>query len=157
MKKGGFLARRWQQLAELRDQGDAVPRGFALGIALGFTPLFGVKTLLSLLLAPLVRGNRIAAVVGTTLHDVTLPLAPALLRLEYDVGFWILQRPHRWPAALQYRHLKPRDWFSWTTFITVAPPLLVGSLVVAAPVAVLAYYLVRQALRIRVPVDQPPT
>ncbi|HEX8679888.1 MAG TPA: DUF2062 domain-containing protein [Chthoniobacterales bacterium] len=155
MKSAGFFARRWQKLAALREEGDAVPRGFALGVALGFTPLFGLKTLLALLLAPLARGNRIAAVLGTTIHDVMLPITPALLRLEYDLGFWILQRPHRWPAALELHHLRPHDWLSWTTFVTVAPPLLVGSLIVAAPATALAYLLVRRALRIGVAVDRP--
>ena len=80
--------RQWQQVtAAAADSGDAVARGFALGVGLGFTPLFGLKTLLAMVLAPLLRGNRMAAIVGTTIHDVTLPLMPALLRLEYDLGF----------------------------------------------------------------------
>jgi len=154
-RAAGFFARRRQELAAIRGDREAVARGFGLGIALGFTPLFGLKTLLALLLAPLLRGTRMAAVLGTTVHDLALPIAPALLRLEYDIGFWVLQRPHRWPAGLQLHHLHPHDWMSWTTFITVAPPLLVGSLVIAAPVSALAYLLVRRALRIRVAVDQP--
>jgi uncharacterized protein (DUF2062 family) len=141
-----FLVRRWKQIATIPGGGDAVARGFALGIGLGFTPLFGVKTLLALLVAPLLRGNRMAAILGTTVHDVLLPVMPALLRLEYDIGFWILQRPHRWPATLQLHHLHPHDWMSWTTFITVAPPLLIGSLVIATPVSFLAYLITRRAV-----------
>jgi hypothetical protein len=111
------------------------------------TPLFGLKTLLALLLAPAVRGNRTAAVLGTTVHDVALPFAPALLRLEYDLGYWLLQRPHHWPAAINLHQLHPHDWLSWTTFLTTAPALLIGSLVVALPSAFAAYAIARLALR----------
>jgi uncharacterized protein (DUF2062 family) len=91
---------------------ESVARGIALGIGLGLTPLHGLKTLLALLLAPLLRGNRTAAVVRTTLHDITFPLLPAFLRLEYDLGYWILRRPYRWPASLHLHHLHAHDWMS---------------------------------------------
>ena len=142
-----YFADRWRQLAAMEGERDAVARGFALGVALGFTPLWGLKTLLALLIAPWVRGKRMAAVIGTTLHDVALPFAPAVLRFEYDVGYWILQRPHRWPAALDLHQLHPHGWLSWTTFFATVPPLLVGSVVIALPGALVAYAIVRVLLR----------
>ncbi|HEX8280796.1 MAG TPA: DUF2062 domain-containing protein [Chthoniobacterales bacterium] len=139
-----FLRMQWRKVLATGGTREAVARGVALGVGLGFTPLFGLKTLLALLLAPAVRGNRTAALVGTTLHDVLLPLAPALLRLEYDLGYWLLHRPHRWPAAIELHHVRPHDWLSWTTFLGLASPLLVGSLLVAAPISLVSYFVVRR-------------
>ncbi|HEV3409104.1 MAG TPA: DUF2062 domain-containing protein, partial [Chthoniobacterales bacterium] len=59
--------RQWRELSAIRNQGEAVARGFALGVGFGFLPLSGLKTLLALLIAPRLRANRMAAVIGTTL------------------------------------------------------------------------------------------
>ena len=78
------------RLVTLRDTPHAIAGGVAIGVFIGFTPLFGIKTLLSLGVAYLLRCNPIAAVIAVSLHDVVTPLWPVLLRLEYDIGFWVL-------------------------------------------------------------------
>lgn len=131
---------------------EATPRAIAIGVAagifFGFTPLWGLKTLLALLTARLLGGNLIAAAVATTIHDVLLPLMPLLLRWEYDLGYLLLSHPHHLPARLHLHHQDPVAWFHWSTFFTVGLPLLLGSLFVAAPSAIAAFY-VTQALIVR--------
>src|SRR5215467_5763703 len=96
--------RRWLhehslKLLAIRDAPVAVAGGVAIGIFFGFTPLFGLRMLLSLFFAWLLRCNLLAAVIATTLHDVVLPFMPVVFRWEYDIGFWLLSKPHHWPAS----------------------------------------------------------
>ena len=60
----------------------AIAGGVAIGVFVGFTPLFGIKTLLSLGGAYLLRCNPIAAVIAVSLHDIVTPLWPVLLRVD---------------------------------------------------------------------------
>ena len=75
--------------------------GVAAVVFWGFVPLVGLKTLLALGCARLLRGSMVAAVITVTLHDVLLPVAPLLLRWEYDLGYWLLSHPHAFPPSLQ--------------------------------------------------------
>lgn len=144
MKPWSFKPLR--KLFTIEDSPESIARGLALGTLLGFTPLFGFKTLFSLLLAVWLRGNKIAAVIGASLHDLALPLLPVLLRVEYDIGFWLLSQPHQLPTALHHLHLRPHEWLTWTTFFTVGAPLLLGSLVVGLPLSGLVYFATRRYL-----------
>ena len=128
------------KLLAIRDAPSAIAGGAAIGIFFGFTPLFGLKTILSLLFAWLFRCNLLAAAIAVTLHDLVLPFMPVVFRWEYDVGYWLLSNPHRLPASIRHLRWNPQAWRSWTTFVTVGVPLLVGSLVCAAPVAAACYF-----------------
>ncbi len=123
-----------------------IARGFALGVLLGFTPLFGLKTLLALLFAWWLRGNKVAAVAGVTLHDLATPFIPLLLRLEYDTGFWLLSRPHELPPPLSLHHLSWQAMLNWTTFLRGGVPLLLGLLVIGLPISVAVYLVLRSIL-----------
>ena len=56
----------------------------------GFTPLMGLKLLLSIAVAWLLRSNKIAAAIAVTLHDLILPFSPAIYLWEYKMGMWVL-------------------------------------------------------------------
>lgn len=127
-------------LSQLRDRPHAVALGIASGTFFGFIPLFGFKTLLAIGVAKVARGNMIAAAVAVTLHDVILPLAPVLLRWEYQLGYWILSHPHHLPPGLGATHQGPSMWFHWDTLFSVGLPLMLGSVIVAVPFAVVSYY-----------------
>lgn len=129
----------FRKLLELRDTPHAIAGGVAIGMFWGFTPLFGVKTLLCLGTAWLARCSKLAAVISVCLHDVITPLWPVLLRLEYDIGYWILSNPHRLPPKIEMHHLKLGEMLQWTTFLDVGLPLLVGSMAFAVPAATIAY------------------
>jgi uncharacterized protein (DUF2062 family) len=130
-----------RQLLQLKDTTHAIALGTAIGMFFGFVPLWGFKTLLALGVARLVRGNLLATAIAATLHDIALPLMPLLLRWEYDIGYWLLSHPHELPPSLHLSHHSPAIWFRWSTFLTVGRPLLLGALVIAAPVAIATYYI----------------
>ena len=141
--------KRWLQahhltLMALPDTPHSIALGSAIGIFFGFTPLFGMKTLLSLAFAWLFKGNKIAAFICVTLHDIILPFWPAIFLWQYRMGMWALHR--RVPERLGFRHVALGDYMEWTTFFTVGQPLLVGSLFLALPAATLVYFGLRAVL-----------
>jgi hypothetical protein len=141
MKKTERLVMRWRKLMGIKDSPHAVALGVAVGIFFGFTPLLGLKTLLALGVTWLLRGNLLATVIAATSHDVLLPIVPFLMRWEYDLGYWLLSHPHVLPPHLDLHQLAPSTWLHWSTFLTAGRPLLIGSLVFAAPASGVAYAL----------------
>ena len=140
-----------KKLFSLKDTPHAIAGGVAIGVFVGFTPLFGVKTLLSLGLAYALRCNPIAAVIAVSLHDVLMPFAPFLMRMEYDIGYWMLSHPHHLPPKLElsHQHLHLGEMLKWTTFLNLGLPLLLGSLVVSAPAAVVSYFFMLTIVKAR--------
>lgn len=134
---------RTKQLFGLKDLPHAVSIGMAVGVFFGFTPLWGLKTLLALGGTRLLRGNVLAAALAVTLHDVLLPFMPLVMRWEYDLGHWLLSHPHEFPGRFQLDGIHPALWLHWSTFFTVGRPLLAGSAAFAAPLALATYYLAR--------------
>jgi uncharacterized protein (DUF2062 family) len=142
--------RRWLhehslKLLAIRDTPEAIAGGVAIGIFFGFTPLFGLKTALTILLAWVTRSNIIAAVLASAAHDVLLPLMPVIYRWEYDVGYWLLSSPHHLPKPLRRMHWEGISLHGWIRFLLgVGKPLLVGGVVCATPFAILSYFLTRR-------------
>jgi hypothetical protein len=136
----------WQRLVQIEDSPHAIAGGVAIGMFFGFTPLLGLKTLLCLLAAAALRCNPIAAVAAVCLHDVLTPLWPFLLRIEFDLGHFLLSHPHQLPEHLATGKLHPADLLKWSTFLGVGLPMLVGSLVLAIPAATAAYFAMRAFL-----------
>ncbi len=130
-----------QSLFQIRDTPHAIAGGVAIGIFFGFTPLWGLKTLLAILVAWLFRFSKISAVLAVTFHDILLPLVPVILRWQYDVGFFIISHPHRLPPRLSPKHLH----FDLMSLLTVKTlhllwPILVGSVFLGIPVAIIMYF-----------------
>jgi uncharacterized protein (DUF2062 family) len=145
--------RRWLKehslkLLAIRDQPGAVAGGVAIGIFFGFTPLVGLKTASSIFFAWVTRSNLIAAAVACTLHDLFLPFMPLIYRFEYRVGYWLLSQPHHWPVALRKLDWSGYSWrtWNWHAFFTLGRPLLLGSIVLAVPSALLAFAITKVAL-----------
>lgn len=131
-------------LMTLPDTPHSIALGAAVGMFFGFTPLFGMKTLLSITVAWLLKSNKIAAVITVTLHDLLLPFVPAMFFWQYRMGMWALYG--RVPQRAGFRHVALRDYMEWTTFLTVGRPILVGSLFFAVPAALLVYFGLRAVL-----------
>lgn len=129
------------KLLAIRDTPEAIAGGIAIGIFFGFTPLFGLKTLSAILVAWLTRCNILAAVIAGTLHDVVLPFMPVIYLGEYRLGYWLLNQ--EWPPVIGLK-LGPHAWRSWTTFVTVGKPMLLGSAFCGAPLAVLSFFIARR-------------
>ena len=146
--------RRWfhehsLKLLAIRDTPEAIAGGVAIGIFFGFVPIVGLKTVSAIFFAWLTRSNILAAVIAGALHDVILPLMPIIYRWEYDVGYWLLHDPHRWPTALTQMRWSGHSWRDWRTyfdgqrFIAIGKPLLVGSTICSAPFAILSYFITK--------------
>jgi uncharacterized protein (DUF2062 family) len=134
----------WKKLVEIQAGPHAIAAGFAIGLFVGFTPLFGFKTALTLLFATILRTNPIAAIIGVTLHDLFLPFLPASLLLEYDIGYWLMSHPHHLPPKLHLGDLELQELLHWTTFFREGLPLLIGSLVLGAPISLASYFLLKK-------------
>lgn len=137
------------KLLDLRDAPHALAGGVAIGMFIGFTPLFGLKTLLCLAAAYLLRCNPIAAVISVSLHDVVTPFWPVLLELEYKIGWEVLGWLHQAPAAQPPQHFHMHEVMQWTTFLGVGLPMLVGSMFLSAPAALIAYWITLPVFRRR--------
>ena len=142
-KVHGWLRKHSLKLLAITDTPNAIAGGVAIGMFFGFTPLFGLKTLLSLLFAWLFGCNLLAAAIAVTLHDIALPFMPVVYRWEYEVGYWLLSQPHHWPPHLRRVRWDPHALRSWTTFLTVGKPWLLGSVVYGMPVALATFVLTR--------------
>lgn len=104
----------------------------ALGLFIGFTPTFGFQMFLAILLAFLLRQNKIAAFIGVW---VTNPVtAPMIYALEYQIGRTLLGMAPLNPADFGYEP-------TWSIGIQIGAPLLLGSLVLGVPVAIIGYSL----------------
>ncbi len=119
-------------LARLRSDPDAVARGMALGLFIGFTPTFGFQMFLALLFAFIFRQNKIATFIGVW---ITNPLtAPLIYGLEYQVGRLLLGMP---PFDMSNFNLE----MLCSLGPKVGVPLVVGSLVLGIPIAMIGYSL----------------
>lgn len=119
------------RLARIRSEPDAIGRGMALGLFIGFTPTFGVQMVLALLLALLLRQNKIAAVIGVW---VTNPVtAPFIYGIEYQVG--------RLFMGMSHHHVELPGQMGWDMGMQIGGPILLGSLILGIPISLIGYAL----------------
>ena len=131
-------------LMTLPDTPHAIALGSAIGMFFGFSPLFGLKTILAFLITWAFKANKTAAVITVQLHDLLLPLVPAMFFWQYKLGMWALYG--RVPLRPGFRRVPLWDFMEWTTFLTLGRPILVGSLFIAVPASLLVYFGLRGVL-----------
>ncbi len=129
------------RLVSIKDTPHSIALGVAIGIFFGFTPLWSLKTLLSIAVAWLCKSNKIAAAISVQLHDLILPFMPAIYLWEYKVGFWSLHG--HLPRRINLHALALRDYFHWEVFFLLGRPLLIGSLIIGLPSAAIVYFICR--------------
>lgn len=135
-------ARYWlRRLARLQGSSKAIARGLAIGVFAGCFPIFGFQTIIGVLLATLIRGNRIAAVAGTWISNPFTYLP--LFWFNFKVGKLILL-----DDSLSLEGL---DLLSSTALIDsgfeIFTILFVGCSVVGIVAAVVAYVVSERLLR----------
>jgi len=140
-----WLIAHHMTLMTIADTPHSIAFGSAIGIFFGFTPLYPLKTLLSIAAAWVCRCNKIAAAIAVTLHDVIIFAMPAVYFAEYKLGCWTLGRPP--PHHIRFGHFALRDYIDWHVFSRVVWPTFwpafVGSLFLALPSAIIVYFLMR--------------
>ena len=138
-KIAGYFSSLVSKLLDLHDAPHSLAGGVAIGMFMGFTPLFGLKTLLCVGTAYIMRCNPIAAVIAVSLHDVVTPVWPVLLEIEYGIGSRILGFFDGVAHPVSVTDFHIHELMKWTTFFTVGLPMIVGSLFLSAPAAAIAY------------------
>ena len=114
----------------------SISKGYALGIFLGTTPFIGMKVFISLIITSIFKWNKISSVIGVY-HFNTLT-APFFYTLSFLVGKTIL--------GIQlninfYENMSISKIFHLLTDnLQVFSALLVGGIVLGAPIAIFAYY-----------------
>ena len=112
----------------------AISSGFACGSMVSFTPLLGLHFILALIFAYLIRGNLIAALIGTVVGN---PLTfPFIWGLIYKVGTYVTNI-----KLEKITHEINFDMIVNQTY-EIFFPMLVGGLIIAPLVWITTYYLI---------------
>jgi uncharacterized protein (DUF2062 family) len=142
------VVRKWvEKLFHLHDTPKRTAAAFALGVFFGFSPFLGFHTVLALACAFVFNLNRVAVLVGVYSN---LPwIIAAWYALTTALGAWLLRShlPHGFGETLralfELSLFKPHFWDRlWTLMRPLLWPYVVGSVIGAAALAVVAYYLV---------------
>jgi len=140
-----WLTRTAQILLQVEDSPSRVAAAFGLGVFIAFFPLLGIHTGLALLLAILLRLNRVAILVGAWINN-PWTLAP-MYSAGTLVGCVLLGVTPTSPTAIDWS-LKGRAFYS-TLAETLQPlvwPFVVGNLVLGAVAGLVAFLLMRSVL-----------
>lgn len=118
----------------LRGSPESIARGLAAGVFAGLFPFIATQTLIAILIAALIRGNKIVAATATWISNPFT--AVPLYAFNFQIGRWLLNYQETF---------SPKDFQSWenmmdlgTDFLTA---LLLGCLVVATIASIGTYFL----------------
>ncbi|NEJ89987.1 DUF2062 domain-containing protein [Rhizobium leguminosarum] len=123
----------------------AVAAGVAAGVAVSCTPFLGFHFLMAFCLAFILRGNMIAAALGTAFgNPLTFPL---IFAAAYRIGIFLLGRaPERVGEANLFTLLRHLDFAP--LWYPILKPILVGGLPLAALSGAVFYGLTWQGVRL---------
>lgn len=83
----------WHRLRRLPDSPERIARGIAAGIFVSFLPIYGIHFISAALCAWAIRGNILAALLGTFFgNPFTFPF---MVAAALETGMWLLDRPER--------------------------------------------------------------
>ncbi len=124
------LRNRFELLKEEHATAGRLGLAVAAGVLIGCTPFLGLQLLLALALAPLLRLNRIAVLLG--LQISAPPITPFLLFANAQVGALLLHRS--WlPLSLDAVRGTPTTTWVWDLFLELlAGGLLLGGVLALA-------------------------
>ena len=128
----------WQKLSHLDARPDQIAVGFSIGIVASFLPLNPSPIIVATAVAWLLKRNVIAAVAGATAAILYTPLLPLMWLAEYRLGKLILPVQH--PLTLDQARLWDVLQKGWDVYAA----MLVGSIIIATPIAFLTYFVVKR-------------
>lgn len=145
------------RLSRLPDRPHRIARGIAAGVFVSFTPLFGFHFISAAAVAWLIRGNIVAAILGTFFgNPLTFPL---IMAISVDLGNWMLGMPNDmqipqvaralatastelWHNISAFYTGDPRHWEGLQRFFQrVFVPYLVGGFLPGIVAATVMHYL----------------
>jgi uncharacterized protein len=128
----------WQKLSHLDATPDQIAGGFSIGIFASFLPLNPSPTLTAIVVAWLLKRNVMAAIAGAAAAILFLPLLPLIWLAEYRLGKLILPVKH--PVTLDQARLWEVLQKGWDVYAA----MLVGSIIIATPVTLLTYLVIKR-------------
>ena len=140
-----WLRRTAQILLQVDGSPSRVAAAFGLGVFIAFFPLLGIHTGLALLLALLLRLNRVAILVGAWVNN-PWTLAP-MYSAGTLLGCALLGVAPSSPVAIDW-HLKGRAFYAALaeTLRPLVWPFVVGNLALGAAAGLVAFLLMRSVL-----------
>jgi uncharacterized protein (DUF2062 family) len=130
----------WQKLSHLNATPGQIAAGFSIGIFASFLPLNPSPEITAIVVAWLLKRNVIAAIAGAAASILYLPLLPLIWMAEYRLGKLILPVKHPVPVALD----QARIWDVLQKGWDVYAAMLIGSIIIATPVTLLTYLVVKR-------------
>ena len=122
------------RLARLPDSNYAISSGFACGAMVSFTPLLGFHFVLAVIFAYLIRGNFIAALIGTVVgNPITFPFICGLI---YKTGTYVTNI-----KLEKINHEINFDMILNQTY-EIFFPMLIGGIIIAPLVWIITYYII---------------
>ena len=128
----------WHKLSHLDARPDQIAAGFSIGVVAGLVPLNPSPIIVATAVAWLLERNMIAALAGAAVAILYTPLLPLIWLAEYRLGGLIL--PIRHPLTLDQSGLWDIFQKGWDVYAA----MLIGSIIIATPIALLAYLVVRR-------------
>tara|TARA_B100000161_G_scaffold197982_1_gene144181 strand:- start:989 stop:1453 length:465 start_codon:yes stop_codon:yes gene_type:complete len=126
------------RLARLPASNYAISSGFACGAMVSFTPLLGFHFVLAVVFAYLIRGNFIAALIGTVIgNPITFPFIWGLI---YKVGTYVTNI-----KLEKITHEINFDMIVNQTY-EIFFPMLVGGIITAPLVWIISYYVIYSSI-----------
>ena len=128
-----FISYYKLKLARLPASPHAIAAGFACGSMVSFTPLLGLHFLLAIVFAYIIRGNYVAALLGTIVgNPITFPFIWGLI---YKVGAFVTSNKQK-----EFNHEINIDMIITQTY-EIFLPMLLGGAILAIPVWLISYLL----------------
>jgi uncharacterized protein (DUF2062 family) len=122
-----------KRILRLSGSPHAISAGVAAGVASAMTPFLGFHFIIAFVLAFIVRGNMVAAALGTFVGN---PLTfPIIWAAAYELGSYMFGTGHAAPVSLAEGMLSK----SFSEVMTVFWPVVIGSLPLALGSGLLAY------------------
>lgn len=128
----------WHELSHLNAPPEQIAAGFSIGIFASFLPLNPSPILTAIVGAWLLKRNVMAAVAGATAAILYTPLLPLMWLAEYRLGKLLL--PMTQPVPLDATRLRDVLQQGWEVYAAMC----VGSIILATPVTVLTYFVVKR-------------
>ena len=112
----------------------AISSGFACGSMVSFTPLLGLHFILAVIFAYIIRGNFIAALIGTVVgNPLTFPLIWGVI---YKIGTYVTT----------IKHVKLNQEINFDMIINqtyeIFFPMFVGGIIIAPMVWIITYFII---------------
>jgi uncharacterized protein (DUF2062 family) len=132
------------KLMNVPGQINDVAIGFAIGVFIAFSPWVGFHTILAFLIVLALRKSVAAGILGTlVMNPVT---GPFIYTLEFELGKRVLHyRRARIPSDFTFEVSTLHSF--WHTGMRILLPITVGSVIIGAAAAVIAYFLLRRSLQ----------